>query len=185
MQSGSKAARFHGSVSSSVAGTLMDGGATALNRSSGPAPRSYDLRMSSASHGSPNLIVSSNRVEIPNQLSCTFPAISGGGAHGVLVTAVSPPAFSQAIQLLRRKGTVAMVGLPPGEFQTPIFDVVLKRITLRGSIVGTRRDLAEAVASAAEGKARAHIHKVKLSDINNVFDDLKAGTVDGRIVIDL
>src|SRR6202050_2338122 len=32
---------------------------------------------------------------------------TGGGAHGVLVTAVSPPAFSQALQFVRRKGTVS------------------------------------------------------------------------------
>ena len=63
--------------------------------------------------------------------------------------------------------------------------VVLKRITLRGSIVGTRKDLAEAVQFAAEGKVRAHIHKAKLEDINTVLSDLKAGKVDGRIVIDL
>ena len=110
---------------------------------------------------------------------------TGGGAHGVLVTAVSPPAFSQALRLVRRKGTISLVGLPPGDFQTPIFDVVLKRITLRGSIVGTRNDLAEALAFAADGKVRAHIHKAKLDDINQVFADLKAGKVDGRIVIDL
>jgi len=111
--------------------------------------------------------------------------LTGGGAHGVLVTAVSPPAFNQALHLVRRKGTVSLVGLPPGDFPTPIFDVVLKRITLRGSIVGTRKDLAEAVAFAAEGKVRAHIHKAGLQDINQVFADLKAGKVDGRIVIDL
>ena len=108
---------------------------------------------------------------------------TGGGAHGVLVTAVSPPAFAQAIQLARRKGTISLVGLPPGDFATPIFDVVLKRITLRGSIVGTRKDLAEAIDFAAEGKVKAHIHKRPLEDINAVFAELKAGEVDGRIVI--
>ncbi len=111
--------------------------------------------------------------------------LTGGGAHGVLVTAVSPSAFSQSLSLVRRGGTVSFVGLPPGTFATPIFDVVLKRITMRGSIVGTRRDLAEAIAFAAEGKVRPHIHKAKLADINRVFADLKAGTVDGRIVIDI
>lgn len=110
-------------------------------------------------------------------------SITHGGAHGVLVTAVSPPAFEQALRMVRRKGTVAMVGLPPGEFSTPIFDVVLKRITLRGSIVGSRKDLAEAVAFAAEGKVKTHIHEAKLEDINRVFADLKAGRVDGRVVI--
>jgi alcohol dehydrogenase, propanol-preferring len=106
-----------------------------------------------------------------------------GGAHGVLVTAVSPGAFSQALRIVRRKGTVSLVGLPPGEFHTPIFDVVLNRITIRGSIVGGREDLAEAIAFAAEGKVRAEIHKTKLDNINQVFADLEAGKIDGRAVL--
>src|SRR5581483_2336673 len=110
---------------------------------------------------------------------------TGGGAHGVLVTAVSPVAFRRALTRSRRKGTVTLVGPPPGDFQTPIFDVVLKRITIRGSIVGTRKDLAEALAFAAEGKVRAHIHRTTLEGINHVFADLKSGKVDGRIVLDL
>lgn len=108
---------------------------------------------------------------------------TGGGAHGVLVTAVSPPAFAQALQLVRRRGTVSLVGLPPGDFPTPIFDVVLKRITIRGSIVGTRHDLQEAIEFAAEGKVTPHIHTRPLEDINAVMAELKAGTVDGRVVI--
>jgi propanol-preferring alcohol dehydrogenase len=108
---------------------------------------------------------------------------TGGGAHGVLVTAVSPGAFAQALQLVRRKGTISLVGLPPGDFEVPIFDVVLKRITLRGSIVGTRKDLAEAIEFAANGKVTPHIHARPLEEINGVFADLKAGRVDGRIVI--
>jgi alcohol dehydrogenase, propanol-preferring len=108
-----------------------------------------------------------------------------GGAHGVLVTAVSPPAFAQALQLVRRKGTISLVALPPGDFATPIFDVVLKRITLRGSIVGSREDLAEAIDFAAEGKVKAHIHQRRLEEINEVFADLKDGKVDGRIVLEL
>jgi propanol-preferring alcohol dehydrogenase len=107
-----------------------------------------------------------------------------GGAHGVLVTAVSPPAFSQALRLARRKGTVSLVGLPPGEFSMPIFDVVLKRITVRGSIVGTRRDLDEAIAFAVEGKVRAEIKRTPLDSINTIFADLKAGKVEGRMVLD-
>lgn len=110
---------------------------------------------------------------------------TSGGAHGVVVTAVSPPAFSQALHMTRRRGTVSLVGLPPGTFATPIFDVVLKRITIRGSIVGTRKDLAEALAFAAEGKVRAHIHTAGLDDINRIFTDLKEGKVDGRMVITL
>jgi len=37
-----------------------------------------------------------------------------GVAHTVLVTAVSLPAFRRAMGMLRRGGTCALVGLPPG-----------------------------------------------------------------------
>jgi alcohol dehydrogenase, propanol-preferring len=109
---------------------------------------------------------------------------TGGGAHGVPVTAVSTPAFAQALRMVRRKGTISLVGLPPGEFPTPIFDVVLKRITVRGSIVGTRRDLDEAIAFAAEGKVRGEIKRAPLGDINAIFERMKSGKIDGRMVLD-
>lgn len=110
---------------------------------------------------------------------------TGGGAHGVLVTAVSPAAFAQAISCARRRGTVGLIGLPPGDFPTPIFDVVLKRITIRGSIVGTRRDLSEAIAFAAEGKVKAQVASRPLEDVNAVLDSLRAGKVEGRIALTL
>ena len=110
-------------------------------------------------------------------------AETGGGAHGVLVTAVSPVAFSQALSCARRRGTVALVGLPPGEFPTPIFDVVLKRITVRGSIVGGRKDLAEALAFANAGKVRATVSVEPLEAVNDVLDRLRTGKVEGRVVL--
>lgn len=106
-----------------------------------------------------------------------------GGMHGVLVTAVSTAAFSQAIGIARRKGTVVLNGLPPGEFPTPVLPVVLKRITIRGSIVGTREDLAEALAFAADGKVKARISVEPLEGVNDVFARMEAGEINGRIVL--
>jgi alcohol dehydrogenase, propanol-preferring len=108
-----------------------------------------------------------------------------GGAHGVLVTAVSPIAFKQAVGMLRRHGTCVLVGLPPGDFPVSIPDVVLNRYTLRGSIVGTREDLQEALAFAAEGKVKATIEQQPLECINAVFARLKQGQVNGRVVLTL
>lgn len=108
-----------------------------------------------------------------------------GGAHGALVTAVSTSAFDAAVGMLRRGGTCVLVGLPPGEFPTPIFPVVLKRLTIRGSIVGTRTDLAEALEFAARGLITVSSEVRKLEDINDIFAELKAGHVTGRIVLDL
>ena len=106
-----------------------------------------------------------------------------GGAHGVLVTAVSTIAFKQAIGMLRRGGTCVLNGLPPGEFPVSIFDLVLNRYTIRGSIVGTRLDLAEALSFAAEGKVKAIIATQPLESIKDVFERLKAGKVNGRVVL--
>jgi propanol-preferring alcohol dehydrogenase len=47
-----------------------------------------------------------------------------GGAEGVLVTAVSRKAFSQALGMLGKRGTMSLVGLPPGAFELDIFDTV-------------------------------------------------------------
>jgi alcohol dehydrogenase, propanol-preferring len=105
------------------------------------------------------------------------------GAHGVLVTAVSRPAFGQGLGMLHKRGTMALVGIPPGDFPLPIFDVVLNAKTVRGSIVGTRMDLQECLAFAAEGKVKVHFAPDTLDNINGIFERMKAGHIDGRIVM--
>ncbi|MCL2535021.1 MAG: alcohol dehydrogenase AdhP [Nocardiaceae bacterium] len=107
-----------------------------------------------------------------------------GGADAVLVTAVSPIAFRQAIGMARRGGTIVFVGLPPGEFPTPIFDTVLEGLTLRGSIVGTRQDMVEALDFYDRGSIHPTVHTRRLEDINDILDELDRGMVDGRIVLD-
>jgi len=109
---------------------------------------------------------------------------TGGGAHGVLITAPSLSAFKQGIGMSRKRGTCALVGLPPGDFPVPLFDVVANCITIRGSFVGTRQDMAEALAFAAEGKVKADVELQPLEDINNIFGRLKNGDVAARVVID-
>lgn len=107
-----------------------------------------------------------------------------GGAHCVLVTAPSPKAFEQALGMARRGGTIALNGLPQGSFPVPIFDLVLNGITLRGSIVGTRVDLQEALAFAGEGAVKATVHPERLDDINDIFERMHAGKIEGRVVLD-
>lgn len=108
-----------------------------------------------------------------------------GGVHGALVTAVNTQAFAQATGMLRRHGTMSLVGLPPGSFPLPIFDVVLKRLTIRGSIVGTRLDLAESLSLAADGYVSTHFEWDKLENINAIFDRMKAGQITGRTVLEI
>ncbi|TQS73375.1 alcohol dehydrogenase AdhP [Rhodobacteraceae bacterium] len=109
---------------------------------------------------------------------------TGGGTHGVLVTAVSPKAFQQALKFARRGGTIVLNGLPPGEFPMSIFDMVLDGITVRGSIVGTRLDLAESLDFAGRGLVHAHTTTAKLQDVNGIFAKMEEGKIDGRVVLD-
>ena len=87
--------------------------------------------------------------------------------------------------MLGRGGTMSLVGLPPGGFELPIFEVVLMRKTIRGSIVGTRNDLAEALQFAAEGKVASRYSTERLDDINAIFSRMDAGKINGRIVMEI
>lgn len=108
-----------------------------------------------------------------------------GGADGVLATAVSRESISQGVGMLAPGGTMSIVGLPPGSFELPIFDTVLNRKTIRGSIVGTRLDLQEALQFAAEGAVESHYSIDSLDNINGIFDRMRAGDIDGRVVMRL
>jgi propanol-preferring alcohol dehydrogenase len=109
---------------------------------------------------------------------------TGGGAHGVLITAPSLSAFTQSIGMSRKRGTCVLVGLPPGDFPMPLFDVVANCITVRGSFVGTRKDMQETLAFAVDGKVKADVELQPLEDINNIFKRLEHGDVAARVVID-
>jgi len=85
--------------------------------------------------------------------------------------------------MLHKRGTMSLVGLPPGEFGLPIFDVVLNAKTVRGSIVGTRKDLQEALAFAGEGKVHTVFSEARLPDVNQVFDRMRRGDIEGRVVM--
>ena len=85
--------------------------------------------------------------------------------------------------MLRRGGTCVLNGLPPGDFPLSIFDVVFRCLSVRGSLVGTRSDMKEALAFAAEGKVKASIETTTLDDVNNVLERLRTGKVTGRVVL--
>ncbi|AYN01824.1 alcohol dehydrogenase AdhP [Chryseobacterium sp. 3008163] len=108
-----------------------------------------------------------------------------GGMHGMLVTAPSTMAFNQALGALRRKGVLSLNGLPSGTFDLSIFDTVINGTTIKGSIVGTRKDMEEAIAFAVEGKVKTTVKTARLEDINTVFDEMKKGDISGRMVLEI
>ena len=108
-----------------------------------------------------------------------------GGADQAIVLAVSPTACEQAYRSLKRGGTLVLVGLPAdNSFRLPIFETVLQGITVTGSIVGTRVDLAETFQLHQEGRTRVVRESRKLEDVNDAFEEIEKGAVDARLVFD-
>lgn len=107
-----------------------------------------------------------------------------GGVQAAVSVAVSKVAFEQAYHSVKRGGSVMLVGLPNDEIPVPIFDTVLNGVSVKGSIVGTRKDMAEALQFAADGKVKAIISTAKLDDINQVLEDMEKGQINGRVVIE-
>jgi len=109
---------------------------------------------------------------------------AAGGADVAIVLAAVPAVFEQALRSLRRGGRLVCVGIPAdGVLPVPIFDTVLRGISVIGSIVGTRKDLAEVFALHAAGRTTVTAQTRKLEEINESFADVLANRVPARLVI--
>lgn len=109
----------------------------------------------------------------------------GLGPHAVILVAVNEKPFQQAAEYVRPRGTVICIGLPAGAYlKAPVFESVLKMITIRGSYVGNRRDTQEALEFYRRGLIKAPFKVVGLSELPMVYDLMKKGAIAGRYVLD-
>lgn len=107
-----------------------------------------------------------------------------GGADVAIALAVQPESIRAAFTSLRRGGRLVLVSLPKdGTLSVPIFDTVLNGISVIGSIVGTRQDLADVFALHAAGRTRVVTRITELDQVNTAFTDVLAGKVPARLVI--
>jgi propanol-preferring alcohol dehydrogenase len=108
-----------------------------------------------------------------------------GGADVAVVLAASAASFDQAYRSLRRGGRLVCVALPAGDaaLSVPIFDTVINGKTVIGSIVGTRNDLVDVFNLHAAGRTKVIAVDRKIDEINGSIDDVLAGKVPARIVL--
>ncbi|HJE98390.1 MAG TPA: alcohol dehydrogenase AdhP [Ligilactobacillus acidipiscis] len=107
-----------------------------------------------------------------------------GGVNSAVITAVSKDSFTDAVNALRAGGTLVAIALPQGDMQLNISKTVLDGINVAGSLVGTRQDLAEAFQFGAERKVKPIVHTRKLSEVNDIIDEMKNNEIVGRMVVD-
>lgn len=109
----------------------------------------------------------------------------GLGPHAVILLAVSEKPFQQATEYVRSRGTVICIGLPAHAFlKAPVFDTVIRMITIKGSYVGNRQDTQEALDFYQRGLVKVPFKTVGLSELQDVYSLMKEGKIVGRYVVD-
>lgn len=108
-----------------------------------------------------------------------------GGAHVAVVTSAARAAYDLAIKTLRPGGTLAVVGLPPEPLSFAALQLVGGEFRIVGSSIGTRDDLRATLAMAAAGQLHCHAETRPLADVNAVLDEMRAGRIGARVVLDL
>merc|ERR1711985_72854 len=109
----------------------------------------------------------------------------GLGPHAVILVAVTEKPFQQAAEYVRPRGTVVCIGLPAGAYlRAPVFESVIKMVTIKGSYVGYRRDTTEALGFFRRGLIKAPFMVVGLSELQKVYDLMHQGQIAGRYVLD-
>ncbi|MBI1738688.1 MAG: alcohol dehydrogenase catalytic domain-containing protein [Acidobacteria bacterium] len=108
---------------------------------------------------------------------------AGGGPHLAVVTAPEKSAYDLAIRTLRRRGTLAVVGLPKEDLTFFADDLVVGEFKIIASAVGTRAEMRELLALAAAGKIRCEVETCALDQISEVFEKMQRGQLLGRAVL--
>lgn len=109
----------------------------------------------------------------------------GLGPSAVLLVAAQEKPFQQATQYVRSRGVVVCIGLPANAHITaPVFDTVVRMITIRGSYVGNRADTAEALDFFRRGLIEVPFKTVGLSKLQDVYQFMQEGKIAGRYVVD-
>ena len=110
---------------------------------------------------------------------------TNGAPHGAINVSVSEKAINQSIEYVRPTGTVVLVGLPAGAKATvPVFEAVVKSVSVRGSYVGNRADTAEALDFFSRGLITCPIKIVGLSELPSIYELMEKGQILGRYVVD-
>ena len=119
-------------------------------------------------------------------LEAEIKRITKHGAHGVIVFDATKEAYQSAPMLLRPGGTVVAVGLPKDATVVagaPPIVLALRRLNIVGSVVGTLKDVEEALDFTARGLVHPILTKGTLEDVDKYCELMNAGKLPGRAVL--
>ncbi|KAL8292551.1 hypothetical protein RQP46_001163 [Phenoliferia psychrophenolica] len=120
----------------------------------------------------------------PKALELIKQYTDGEGPHAAIVASGSAAAYDEALDYLRPRGTLVAVGMPHNtKISADVFWTVVKELRIVGSYVGNRQDAIEALDLAARGKVIATIKVEPLASLAAVYEQMKTGTLAGRVVL--
>ena len=107
------------------------------------------------------------------------------GIAGAIDFVGSPATAALGIAALRKGGRYVICGLYGGELVHPLPPIAQRAIGIVGSYVGSLQELKEVVALAKKGRLRqAPVQTRSANEANSALEDLKAGKIIGRVVLD-
>ena len=116
-------------------------------------------------------------------------ATGGMGVHAAIVLTGSNAAYAQALSMLRLGGQLVCAGVPDGEGKviegaTP-YGFVSRGLRIVGVSVGNRRDAIESLDMVSKGIVKVQYRLEKMERLQDVFAEMEAATLLGRVVLDL
>ena len=104
----------------------------------------------------------------------------------ILNTVAAPHDLDAFLTLLKRDGTMCLVGAPASPHPSPqVFNLILKRRQLAGSLIGGIRETQEMLDFCAEHGIVSDIELIPIQDINEAYERMLKGDVKYRFVIDM
>jgi propanol-preferring alcohol dehydrogenase len=111
--------------------------------------------------------------------------LTNGGVDAVVVSAGHSSAFAQAASMLRIGGTMCCIGIPPGggRIETPVSEIVIKGLKIKGNLVGNLKECLEAVDLVKNGHVKPKTYVRPFRDLPAVYEELEKGDIAGRVVL--
>lgn len=105
----------------------------------------------------------------------------GGGAHVAVVTSAAKKAYDMAFSAVRSGGTLMVVGMPAEDLCFPA--IMMREIRIMSAATGTREDMREVLELAAGGRVKCQVETRRLEEVNEVFEEMRAAKITGRVVL--
>jgi propanol-preferring alcohol dehydrogenase len=140
-----------------------------------------DNRLSEAKRLGAHEVVNSSKVD---PVEDTKRLTSSLGAEAVIDFVNNTRTAPLSINMLRKRGKIVMVGLFGGALELSLPIIPLRGFTITGAYTGSFNDLVDLVNLSKSGKIKSVVNRTyKLGDANQALEDLRAGKIVGRAVL--